>query len=113
MMDCLHWGHDREDMIKSVYHFQLKDQIRMLNHCKYIHDVGWFVLVSINQNKKEFIYLKHLEEAISSNTVRRTVDVMIEFSIASFYVDQSLRERNRDRFMQHALKLKELEIFNK
>jgi hypothetical protein len=112
-MDCLHWGHDREDMIKSEYHFQLKDQLRILNHCKYIHEVGWFVLVNINHTKKEFIYLKQLEEAINSEMLRRTVDVMLEFSITSFYVDQSLLEGNKDSFMLHASKLKEFEKFKK
>lgn len=113
VMDCLHWGHDRGDMIKSEYHFKLKDQLRILNHCKYIHDVGWFVLVNINQTKQEFIFLKHLEAAINSEVLRRTVDVMLDFSIASFYVDQSLRERNRDSFMLHTTKLNELQKFKK
>ena len=106
-VQCLYYGSKRENMVCGSIDLHYGDILTISNQGKYVYGKGWFILVTINGTIKEFVFMPELEELINTNKVQTGIDVILDYSISSFYLDKSLVHRNKELFLSFTSKLKE------
>lgn len=89
---------------KTLYY---GDVLTVSNQGKYIIGIGWFVLICVNGQIKDYVRTAELEEAINSDRVLPVIDLMLDHFILSFQIDKALERRNKELFLSLLEKQKE------
>ncbi|MEH7123941.1 hypothetical protein V7122_05425 [Bacillus sp. JJ1532] len=105
--ECLYYGYKRENMVSGFFPLQYGDLLTISNHGKFVFGIGWFIFITINESKKEFLFMPDLEAAIHSKKLESCIDIMLDYSLSTFYLDKSLASRNKELFLTLSNKLKE------
>ena len=105
---CLYYGYKKENLVSNSKTLQCGDVLTVSNQGKYIVGVGWFVLISVNEKIKDYMWVKKLEEAINSDKVMPIIDCMLDYFNLSFQLDKALESRNKQLFLSLSEKKKEL-----
>lgn len=98
-IQCLYYGHKKENLVCNTVTLKHGECLSITNQGKYIIGVGWFVLIETNNNTKEFMYVKDLEEAIHVGKVMSYIDCMLEYFNVSYQLDQSLASWDKEKFL--------------
>ncbi|KAB2328475.1 hypothetical protein F7731_25450 [Cytobacillus depressus] len=106
-VQCLYYGNKRENMVSGFLQLHYGDIITISNHGKFVFDVGWFIFITINESTKEFVFFRDLEAAIHSKKLESCIDVILDYSLSTFYLDKSLVNRNKELFLSLSNKLSE------
>lgn len=94
-------------MVSGFIHLQYGDIMTITNQGKFVYGTGWFILITIKDSIKDFVFMPELDEAINTNKLQTGIDVMLDHSISTFYLDKSLVHRNKELFLSLSTKLKE------
>lgn len=94
-------------MVSGFLQLHYGDLLSISDQGKFVFGMGWFIFITINQSKNEFVFMPDLELAIHSNKVQSCIDIMLDNSIITFYLDKSLAHRNKELFLSFSNKLKE------
>jgi hypothetical protein len=105
---CLNYGYKKESLVCNSKTLQYGDVLTVSNQGKYIVGVGWFVLISVNEKIKDYMWVKKLEEAINSDKAMPIIDCMLDYFNLSFQLDKALESRNKQLFLSLSEKKKEL-----
>lgn len=105
---CWYYGYKKEDLVSNKKTLQYGDKLKIENEGKYIIDVGWFVLITINGKAKEYMAAADLQEYIQENQVVSPLDCMLDYFALSYQLDKALENRDKDTFLSLSEKKKEL-----
>jgi hypothetical protein len=107
VVQCLYYGYKRENVVSSSKILNYGDILTISNEGKYVLGIGWFVLIIINGEIKDYVRTVELEKAIDSNQAQSLIDLMLEFFILSHQVDKALEDRNKELFLSFSKNHKE------
>ncbi len=107
VVQCLYYGYKRENVVSSTKILHYGDILTVSNEGKYVLGIGWFVLIIINGEIKDYVRIVELEKAIDSNQAQSVIDLMLDFFILSHQVDKTLEDRNKELFLSLSKKQKE------
>lgn len=99
-VQCLRHGYKKENLVSHSLFLKHGDLLTIRNRKKYIVDVGWFVLVRINDLQEEFMPADELEKAMQNERILNEIDCFLKLCSVSYYVDQALACRNKEEFIQ-------------
>lgn len=101
-IQCFTSGNKKENLICHSAFLNYGDILTITNRRKYIVNVGWFILIKINNNKEEYMLVKELDDAITNEKILDEIDFMLKLSSISYYLDQSLISKNKDEFIKYS-----------
>ncbi len=94
-------------MVSSSKTLYYGDILTVSNLGKYILGIGWFVLIKVNGQMKDYVRIVDLEKAIDSNKVQSVIDVMLDSFTLSIQIDNALELRNKEQFLSLSKKQNE------
>lgn len=107
-VECLYYGYKKEDIVTNKKTLSFGDRLTVENKGRYIVDVGWFVLITINNRGKEYMSASDLEEYIHANEVVSPIDCMLEYFNLSYQLDKALENRDKTTFLKLSERKKEV-----
>ena len=107
-VECLYYGYKKENLVSNVKTLQFGDVLTISNKGKYVVDVGWFVLITVNHSIKEYVSALDLEASISIENIMSPIDCMLEQFHISYQLDKALESRDKQKFIHFSEKKKEL-----
>lgn len=107
-VECLYYGYKKEDLVSNKKTLYFGDRLTIENKGRYIVDVGWFVLITINNNVKEYMSASELEGYIHTNEVVSPIDCMLEYFNMSYQLDKALENRDKITFLKLSEQKKEV-----
>lgn len=106
-VQCLYYGTKRDNMVSSSKTLYYGDILTVSNLGKYILGIGWFVLIIVNGQTKDFVRIVELENAIDTEKVQSVIDVMLDSFALSIQIDNALERRNEEQFLNLSKKQNE------
>ncbi|MED3763594.1 hypothetical protein [Ureibacillus terrenus] len=99
---CFCQGYKKENLVLHPVFLEQGDLLTITNRKKYIVDVGWFILVKINDSQEEFLPVDELEEAMTNEALLDEIGCMLKMLSISYYLDQALAIRNKKEFIKYS-----------
>jgi hypothetical protein len=107
-VECLSYGYKKENLVTKSKTLQCGDVLTFSNQGKYVVGVGWFILTSVNEEIKDYMWVSELEEATNSNKAMPIIDCMLDYFNLSFQLDKALESRDKQLFLSLSEKQKEI-----
>ena len=107
VVQCLYYGYNQDNVVSKSKFLHYGDILSVTNEGKFVQGIGWFVLVIVNGESKEYVRTVELENAIDSNKAQAILDLMLDSFIVSYQLDKSLENRNKEHFLSLSKKQKE------
>lgn len=96
---CLYYGSKLENMVSAIQVLNYGDKLLITDEGKYVFGIGWFIQIIVNEEEKNFVLVKELEEAIMSQNLQSIIDLLLEYTILSFQLDRALEFRQEELFL--------------
>jgi hypothetical protein len=107
VVQCLYYGYNLDNVVSSSKFLHYGDILSVTNEGKYVLGIGWFVLVIVNGESKEYVRTVDLENAVDTNKAQAILDLMLHSFIVSYQLDKALENRNKEHFLSLSKKQKE------
>lgn len=95
------------------FQFLRGDVIEIQHEKKFLSELGWYFLIEVNQQYRFYMALDDLEQYYIENSICSLLDLELQANFLRHQVDQALNQKEKERFITNAQKLKEVERLKK
>jgi hypothetical protein len=101
-------GYNKKGALRQI-HLQKGDTIEITNDGYYESEIGWCILIIINEKAKLYVPLTDLEDYLLQKDLLSLVDLQIKLSLWQTQVNHALEQRNEAWFKFVARKISSLQ----
>jgi len=91
------------------FHFLRGDCIEIVHDRKIPSELGWYVQIVVNNQYQFYIALDDLKHYYDEGKICSLLDLELQANYFRYQVNQALDEKDKERFMKNAEKLKNVE----
>jgi hypothetical protein len=104
-IECFSPYYNQTQLETGIQKINKGDVIELTNHRKFLFDIGWYILVIINNKAQLYMSLDCLLEHLENGQLCTIIDFELKLNYWEHQLNKSLEKRDKDLFFTASEKL--------